>query len=102
MQLRYDLLAELVAAPARGCPGGLPRLGLRDSGREEGAATWYAFKLSDTTYGIFDTFASEDDKTIAALRTGVAAPPGHHEQPGDHAAGSGPAGSGGGEARFSG
>lgn len=26
---------------------------------EEGTVTWYAFKLSDTTYGIFDTFADE-------------------------------------------
>jgi hypothetical protein len=33
----------------------------RDSGPGEGTVTWYAFKLSDTTYGIFDTFASEDD-----------------------------------------
>lgn len=29
---RYGLLAELLAAPARGCPGGLPHLGPRDSG----------------------------------------------------------------------
>ena len=29
---------------------------------EEGTVTWYAFKLSDTTYGIFDTFASEDSR----------------------------------------
>ena len=61
MPRRYGLLAELVAAPARGCPGGLPRLGPRDSGREEGTVTWYAFKLSGTTYGRFDTFASEDN-----------------------------------------
>ena len=27
---------------------------------EEGTVTWYAFKLSETTYGIFDTFAGED------------------------------------------
>ena len=27
---------------------------------EEGTVTWYAFKLSDTTYGIFDTFETED------------------------------------------
>ena len=24
--------------------------------------TWYAFKLSDTTYGIFDTFEGEDGR----------------------------------------
>ena len=27
---------------------------------EEGTVTWYAFKLGETTYGIFDTFTAED------------------------------------------
>jgi quinol monooxygenase YgiN len=27
--------------------------------REEGTVTWYAFKVDDATYGIFDTFDSE-------------------------------------------
>jgi quinol monooxygenase YgiN len=27
---------------------------------EQGTVTWYAFKLDDSTYGIFDTFESED------------------------------------------
>lgn len=27
---------------------------------EQGTITWYAFKVSDTTYGIFDTFETED------------------------------------------
>jgi quinol monooxygenase YgiN len=27
---------------------------------EEGTVTWYAFRLGETTYGIFDTFAAED------------------------------------------
>lgn len=30
---------------------------------EEGTVTWYAFKISDTRYGIFDTFASADART---------------------------------------
>jgi len=38
--------------------------------REEGTVTWYAFKLSDTTYGIFDIFASEDDRN-AHLAGGI-------------------------------
>ena len=25
--------------------------------------TWYAFKISDTSYGIFDTFATDDART---------------------------------------
>jgi quinol monooxygenase YgiN len=29
---------------------------------ETGTMTWYAFKLSDTTYGIFDTFADEEGR----------------------------------------
>lgn len=29
---------------------------------EEGTVTWYAFRLSDTSYGIFDTFQGEDDR----------------------------------------
>ena len=27
---------------------------------EPGTITWYAFKLSDTTYGIFDSFETEE------------------------------------------
>jgi quinol monooxygenase YgiN len=27
---------------------------------EEGTVTWYAFKLDETSYGIFDTFADRD------------------------------------------
>jgi quinol monooxygenase YgiN len=30
---------------------------------EEGTVTWYAFKISDTSYGIFDTFATGDART---------------------------------------
>jgi quinol monooxygenase YgiN len=30
---------------------------------EEGTVTWYAFKISDTSYGIFDTFATNDART---------------------------------------
>ena len=29
---------------------------------EQGTVTWYAFKISDTTYGIFDTFAGEEGR----------------------------------------
>ena len=30
---------------------------------EQGTVTWYAFKISDTSYGIFDTFATGDART---------------------------------------
>ena len=29
---------------------------------EEGTVDWYAFKVNDETYGIFDTFDSEDSR----------------------------------------
>jgi quinol monooxygenase YgiN len=29
---------------------------------EPGTVTWYAFRLTDTSYGIFDTFAGEDGR----------------------------------------
>ena len=38
-----------------------------DGGREialaeEGTVTWYAFKLSETGYGVFDTFEGETER----------------------------------------
>ena len=30
---------------------------------EEGTASWYAFKVSDTSSGIFDTFVTDDART---------------------------------------
>ena len=30
---------------------------------EQGTVTWYAFKISDTSYGVFDTFATDDART---------------------------------------
>jgi quinol monooxygenase YgiN len=30
---------------------------------EEGTVSWYAFKISDTSYGIFDTFATYGART---------------------------------------
>ena len=29
---------------------------------EQGTVSWFAFQVSDTTYGIFDTFADEDSR----------------------------------------
>jgi quinol monooxygenase YgiN len=30
---------------------------------EEGTVSWYAFKISDSSYGIFDTFATDGGRT---------------------------------------
>jgi quinol monooxygenase YgiN len=61
MAVEIGILALLEAKPGKG-----PDLRqLLKSGRdlalaEEGTVTWYAFQVNDTTYGIFDTFESED------------------------------------------
>jgi len=63
MAVKLGLLAMLEAKPGRG--DDLARF--LESGRalavaEEGTVTWYAFKISDTSYGIFDTFETEDGR----------------------------------------
>ncbi|GAC1657218.1 MAG: antibiotic biosynthesis monooxygenase [Gemmatimonadaceae bacterium] len=61
MAVKFGLLALLEARPDKADD----LAAFLESGRaiaeaEEGTATWYAFKLSETTYGIFDTFETED------------------------------------------
>ena len=63
MAVKLGLLAMLEAKPGRG--DDLARF--LESGRalavaEEGTVTWYAFKIGDTSYGIFDTFETEDGR----------------------------------------
>jgi quinol monooxygenase YgiN len=59
--VKLGLLALLEAKPGKGHD----LASFLESGRalavaEEGTITWYAFKISDTSYGIFDTFETED------------------------------------------
>ena len=63
MSIDRGILALLEAKPGRGddLAAFLAR-GRALAAAEEGTVTWYAFKLSDTTYGIFDTFADEDGR----------------------------------------
>jgi quinol monooxygenase YgiN len=61
MTVKLGLLAQLEAKPGKGDE----LRAFLESGRtlalaEEGTVTWYAFKLDDTHYGIFDTFETED------------------------------------------
>ena len=61
MTVRLGLLALLEAKPDKGSD----LVAFLESGRaiaaaEQGTVTWYAFKISDTSYGIFDTFETDD------------------------------------------
>jgi quinol monooxygenase YgiN len=63
MSVKFGVLALLEAKPEQG--GELGRF--LEQGRalavaEAGTVTWYAFKVSETTYGIFDTFEDEDGR----------------------------------------
>jgi quinol monooxygenase YgiN len=61
MTVTLGVLALLEAKPGKG-----PDLAaFLERGREialaeEGTVTWYAFKLGDTSYGILDTFETEE------------------------------------------
>jgi quinol monooxygenase YgiN len=64
MSVDRGLLAILEAKPGRGEDlAAFLAQGRALAEQEPGTVTWYAFKLSDTTYGIFDTFNDEDGRT---------------------------------------
>ncbi len=61
MTVKLGLLALLEAKAGKGDDLGA----FLESGRalavaENGTVTWYAFKISETEYGIFDSFETED------------------------------------------
>jgi len=61
MAVTLGLLALLQAQPGKGDEvARFLESGREIVEREEGTVTWYAFKVDETTYGIFDTFESED------------------------------------------
>ncbi|MET4781566.1 antibiotic biosynthesis monooxygenase [Glaciihabitans sp. UYNi722] len=61
MTVKLGLLALLEAKPGKGEElAAFLAAGRALAVAEEGTVTWYAFKLSDTSYGIFDTFETED------------------------------------------
>jgi quinol monooxygenase YgiN len=58
------ILALLEAKPGKGGElAAFLKAGRELAVAEAGTVTWYAFKLSDTSYGIFDTFATDDART---------------------------------------
>jgi quinol monooxygenase YgiN len=61
MTARLGLLALLEAKPGKGDElGAFLEAGRALAAQEPGTLTWYAFKISDTAYGIFDSFETED------------------------------------------
>lgn len=63
MSVDRGLLALLEAKPGKGDElGAFLRQGRELAVAESGTVTWYAFRISDTTYGIFDTFEGEEGR----------------------------------------
>ncbi len=63
MIVKLGLLALLEAKDGKGAElGDFLEAGRALAASEIGTVTWYAFKLSDTQYGIFDSFETEDGR----------------------------------------
>lgn len=63
MAIDRGVLAVLEAKPGKGDElAAFLAQGRELAAAEAGTVTWYAFRINDTTYGIFDTFATEDDR----------------------------------------
>jgi quinol monooxygenase YgiN len=61
MAVKLGVLALLEAKPGKGNDlAAFLQAGRDLATAEDGTVTWYAFKASDATYGIFDTFETED------------------------------------------
>ena len=61
MAVKLGVLALLEAKPGKSDElAAFLQSGRALAAAEDGTVTWYAFKAGDTTYGIFDTFDTED------------------------------------------
>jgi quinol monooxygenase YgiN len=61
MTIRLGILALLEAKPGKGDElAAFLQAGRELARAEQGTVTWYAFKISDSHYGIFDTFETDD------------------------------------------
>ena len=63
MTVTLGILALLQARPGKGGLAAFLKAGRDLAVAEEGTVTWYAFQISDTSYGTFDTFATDDGRT---------------------------------------
>ncbi len=63
MTVKLGLLAQLEAKPDKGdALGEFLEAGRELALAEEGTVTWYAFKVDESHYGIFDTFESAEGR----------------------------------------
>ena len=63
MTVDRGLLALLEAKPGKGEElAAFLEQGRALAAEETGTVTWYAFRISETTYGIFDTFEKEEGR----------------------------------------
>ncbi|WP_328997954.1 antibiotic biosynthesis monooxygenase [Kribbella sp. NBC_00709] len=63
MSIDRGLLALLEAKPGKEAElAAFLEQGRELAAAEEGTVTWYAFRLSETTFGIFDTFENEEGR----------------------------------------
>ena len=63
MTIRLGVLALLEANPDKGTElGAFLENGRALAAAEPGTVTWYAFKITDTTFGIFDTFETDEGR----------------------------------------
>jgi quinol monooxygenase YgiN len=61
MTVRFGILALLEAKPGKGDElAAFLKAGRELAVAEQGTVTWYAFKIDDNNYGIFDTFETDD------------------------------------------
>jgi quinol monooxygenase YgiN len=61
MTIKLGILALLEARDGKGDQlVAFLEAGREIAAAEQGTVTWYAFKISDTSYGILDTFETED------------------------------------------
>lgn len=63
MTVKLGVLALLEAKPGKGAElGAFLEAGRALAAAEMGTVTWYAFKINDTQFGIFDSFESEEGR----------------------------------------